>query len=314
MVGSNTGVGAPSRAEGSKEGNVVQQTDTRGDAIFRAVITVLVIGFSLITLYPVVILISNSFSDGYAIMAGKVLLWPVDVNLAAYRLVLKHKEIGQAYLNTITYTLVGTAINIVLTTLGAYPLSRKNLYGRSLLMMFFAFTMFFSGGMIPAYLNIRNLGLLNTIWALVLPGAVSVWNMIIMRTFFQNTIPDELWESAAIDGANDLTFFLKVVLPLSGTIMAVMVLFYGVGHWNAWFSAMIYMSTRSKYPLQLILREIITLSSSQDLSGAALSDAESVGEAVKYATMMVATLPIMCLYPFLQRYFVKGVMLGSIKG
>lgn len=284
------------------------------DKIFGFVVTSFMTLFAIATLYPMIILISSSFSDGYAIMSGKVILFPVGATIEPYKIVFRHPEIWGAYRNTIMYTLIGTIINITLTTLGAYPLSRPDLYGRNIFMGIIVFTMFFVGGMIPEYLLVRNLNLYNTLWAIVLPTSVSVWNLIIMRTFFQSNVPRELWESVTLDGANDLKFFVYIVLPLSAPIMAVMVLFYGVGNWNSWFSAMLYLSSRDRYPLQLILREIIIQSSTQDMAGASESDVESVGEGVKYATMMVATVPIMCLYPFLQRYFVKGVMVGALKG
>ena len=288
--------------------------DTAGDKAFRIIVTILITIVAVAMVYPFIVLLSSSFSDPMAIMRGEVWLFPVRPTIAAYQMVARHPDIWGAYANTIRYTLVGTSINIVLTVLGAYPLSRKDLYGRNFFMVMFLFTMFFSGGMIPSFLLVRNLGMLDTMWALILPTAISVWNLIIMRTFFQYTIPDELHESAALDGANDLVFLIKVVIPLSGPIIAVMVLFYGVGHWNAWFSALLYIQNRSLLPLQMILREIIIQFSTQDVAGAGVADAEMVGEGVRFATMMIATLPIMCLYPFLQRYFVKGVMIGALKG
>lgn len=284
------------------------------DRIFHITVVALLTITSLAFVYPILVLVSSSFSDAYAIMSGRVFFLPVNPTLAAYKLVFNHPEIWGAYGNTIKYTLIGTSINILMTVLGAYPLSRNDLYGKRILMGFVTFTMFFSGGLIPSFLLIRDLGLLDSMWAILLPTSVSVWNLVIMRTFFQNNIPNELWESAALDGANDMSFLFRIVLPLSGPILAVMVLFYGVGHWNSWFTSMLYFNTRAKYPLQMILREIIIQSSTQDLSGASVSDTEMIGEGVKYATMMVATVPIMCLFPFLQRYFVKGVMIGALKG
>jgi len=247
-------------------------------------------------------------------MANRVILLPKGFNINAYKMVFSHPEIGRSYINTIIYTVVGTFINLLFTTLGAYPLSRRDFYGRNIFTGIFVFTMFFSGGMIPSYLLVKDLKMLNTIWAIVLPGAVSTWNMVVMRTFFQNTIPVELQESAFIDGAGDFKVFLRIVLPLSTSILAVMTLFYGVGHWNSWFSALIYLSDRKKYPLQIILREILIQSDTSEMTGGPVSDLEKIGEGIKYATMVVATVPILCLYPFLQRYFVKGVMIGALKG
>jgi len=288
--------------------------ETFGEKLFEAVIIAILAIVCLLAAYPVILVASSSFSDPNAVITNKVLLWPVNPTQKAYNMVFGHPEIWRCYGNTIMYTLLGTAINVFLTAAGAYPLSRSDFCGRNFFMAIFIFTMFFSGGMIPSYLLVKNLGLLNSIWALLIPGAVSTWNLIIMRTFFQNTIPAELQEAAFVDGSNDLGVFFKIVLPLSTPIIAVMVLFYGVGHWNSWFSALLYLSDRSKYPLQIILREILIQSSTQDMSGGAISDQEMIGETIKYATMVVATLPILCLYPFLQRYFVKGVMIGAIKG
>ena len=195
----------------------------------------------------------------------------------------------------------------------AYPLSRKDFYVRNLFMGVFVFTMFFTGGMIPTFLIVQRLHLLNTMWALILPTAVSTYNLIIMRTFFESTIPFELVESASLDGCNDLVIFFRIVLPLSGPILAVMVLFYGVAQWNSWFPALLYISDRGLYPLQMVLREVLIQSDISNMAGSS-GDVEIIGDGLKYATMVVATLPIMCLYPFLQKYFVKGVMIGAVKG
>lgn len=296
----------------SKEKNKVNESFL--DRLFEYIIAIILILCSCIVLYPIILIISSSFSDPVAVMANKVKLFPIGATLKVYKMVFKNQEIWRTYGNTIVYTVVGTALNVFMTALGAYPLSRKDFGGRNVFMALFTFTMFFSGGMIPGYLLIKQLHMYNSMWALIIPGLVSTWNLIIMRTFFQSSIPMELQESAAIDGASDLKIFFSIILPLSGPIIAVMTLFYGVGHWNDWFSALLYISNRKKYPLQIILREILIQSSTQDMSGGAVSDQETVGEGIKYATMVISTLPIMCLYPFLQKYFVKGVMIGAIKG
>ncbi len=284
------------------------------DIVFEIITVFFLTIITIAVLYPIILVVSSSFSSPLAVISNQVKLLPVGFTLKMYQMVFKHPEIWGSYLNTVIYTVLGTTINILFTALGAYPLSRKDMFGRNIFTGLFVFTMFFGGGMIPSFLLIKNLGLYDKIWALVLPGAVSTWNLIIMRTFFQNSIPLELQESAFIDGASDITVFFKIIIPLSTPIIAVMVLFYGVGHWNDWFSALLYISKRAKYPLQIILREILIQSSTQDMSGGSLSDQEMIGEGIKYATMVVATLPILCLYPFLQRYFVKGVMVGAIKG
>ena len=234
-----------------------------------------------------------------------------------YKRVFANNDIMLGYKNTVFYTLTGIAVNLAMTVAGAYPLSRKDFYGRNFLMLLFTFTMFFSGGLIPTYLVIQRLNLINNFWVMIIPGAVSVYNMIIMRTFFQSTIPGELQEAAFIDGCSNIRILLKIVLPLSMPIIAVMVIFYGVAHWNAFFSALIYISDRTKYPLQLILREILIQNQMQEMMNQdteSLAQQQIMAEGIKYAVVIVASLPVLILYPFLQRYFVKGVMVGAIKG
>lgn len=275
------------------------------------VVFLLVCSFAF--LYPMWYVLVSSFSDPYAIASGQVTFWPIDFTIDAYKLVFDDDRIWSSYGNTMIYVVAGTLINLVLTTMGAYPLSRTNLPGKSVLMALIVFTMFFSGGLIPSYLNVRELGLYDTYWAILLPGAVSAFNLIVMRTFFQS-IPEGLIESAKIDGANDFRILWQMVLPLSMPVIAVMTLFYAVSHWNSWFSAMIYLQDPNLYPLQLILREILIQSSAQNMLSGATQDAVfRMSEAIKYATIIVATVPILVIYPFLQKYFVKGVMIGAIK-
>jgi putative aldouronate transport system permease protein len=277
-------------------------------------LNILLVGLGAVVFtYPVWFVLISSLSDAHAVAAGQITLWPVGWNLDAYHRVFEDQAVWQAYGNTLFYVVVGTAVNLILTTLGAYPLSRKNLYGSGLFMKIIVFTMFFSGGLIPYYLNVRNLGLFDTRWALIIPGAISAFNLIVMRTFFQS-IPDSLVESAKIDGANDFRVLLRIVLPLSMPVMAVMTLFYAVAHWNSWFNALIYLQDRTLYPLQLILREILTQNNTENLTlNVGQSDMQQISETIKYATIVVATVPILLIYPFLQKYFVKGVMIGAIK-
>ncbi|EGL19067.1 MULTISPECIES: carbohydrate ABC transporter permease [unclassified Paenibacillus] len=272
---------------------------------------------SLIVLYPLVFVLVASFSSPEAVMRGEVWLWPKDITWMGYTKIFQNNEILTGYLNTIVYTVVGTAINLILSVAAAYPLSRKDFAGRNAISALMVFTMFFSGGMVPSYLLVKNLGMLNTMWALIIPGAVSVYNIIIMRTFFQSSIPGEMQEAASIDGCSNLGILWKIVLPLSMPIIAVMILFYSVGHWNSYFSGLMYLTDRDKYPLQLFLREILIQGQMQEMLGVGDdSHARNVmeGEAIKYAVVIVANLPVLMLYPFLQRYFVKGVMIGSVKG
>lgn len=247
-------------------------------------------------------------------------LFPKGINFEGYKMVFKNSQIWNGYKNTIIYTTLGTTINLLVTLPAAYALSRKDFVGRNIIMGILVVTMFISGGLIPSYLLIRNLGMINTIWALIIPNAASVYNVIVTRTFFQTSIPEELTDSARIDGASNLSIFTRIVLPLSLPIIAVMALFYGVGHWNSYFSAMIYLKDQDLYPLQLVLRQILVL---QELSGEMtmtqatvelLEHQATVADTVKYAVIIVATLPLIVIYPFMQRFFVKGVMIGSIKG
>lgn len=284
-----------------------------GERMYTYVVNILLILFCLMILIPLLHIISGSFSNPMKLLRGEVGLLPKGFTLKMYETVFKDSDIWQGYWNTIVYTVVGTLISVALTARGAYPLSRKDCFGRNVFMGLFVFTMFFTGGMIPTYLLVKNLGMLNSMWALVLPSAVSTYNLIIMRTFFQSSIPGELVESASLDGCNDLGVFFRIVIPLSAPIFAVMVLFYGVAQWNSWFPSLLYISNRSMYPLQMVLREVLIQSDISNMAGST-GDVEIIGDGLKYATMVVATLPIMCLYPFLQKYFVKGVMIGAVKG
>jgi len=288
---------------------------SRSDRIFDMVnITICCIIFFLVA-YPLVYIISASFSDPLAVLQGRMVLWPIDPRVSAYFDVFKHQDVMTGYKNSLILVVLGTTTNMILTFFGAYILSRKDFFGRTFLTMMFAFTMFFSGGMIPTYLVVKSLGLLNTRWALILPGAISMYNLIVMRTFFQNSIPDSLIESAEVDGASQLYILFHIVVPLSHAIIAVIALFYGVGHWNQYFQALLYLSNRALYPLQLILREILLLSQVQDLVDTqGFADQLLQGEGIKYALIIVASVPVMVAYPFIQRHFVKGVMLGAIKG
>jgi putative aldouronate transport system permease protein len=257
-----------------------------------------------------------SLSNPYQVTAsGALLFWPKGFNPGAYRIVFRNPDVATGYANTLFYVIVGTSINILLTVLAAYVLSRKWVYGRNVIMMLITFTMFFGGGLIPNYLLVKNLHLMDTRWALILPNAVAVWNIIIMRTYF-NTIPDSMEESAKIDGATDMTVLFRIILPLSMPVIAVMILFYAVGQWNSWFPAVIFLRKRELFPLQLILREVLIQNDVTKVMKVA--DIEKGNDAyfrmlVKYSTIVVATLPVIFVYPFLQKYFISGIMIGSIK-
>ncbi|QNK57021.1 carbohydrate ABC transporter permease [Paenibacillus sp. PAMC21692] len=287
------------------------------DKIYYWISGVILAFILLAVTYPLVFILSASFSSGNAVSSGKVLLWPVDFSLEGYEAVFRNKDIWGAYLNTLLYTVLGTFINVTLVMTCAYALSRPKLRGRNFFMFLFTFTMFFSGGLIPFYILMKDLSLLNTIWVMVLPGALSVYNMIIARTFIQSTLPTELLEAAKVDGCSDVRFFFSFVLPLSKAVIAVIALFSAVGHWNAYFNGLIYLNDRDLYPLQIILREILIMNQ-VDLTmiiDPELQVANAHAAAVlKYALIVVATVPILCVYPFIQKYFVKGVMIGSLKG
>ena len=287
-----------------------------GEHLFNACNIAIMAILMVLTLYPIwhVFMASISVPSVVANVRG-LILWPQGgFSLETYQTCLKHPTLLIAYRNTILYVVLGTAINLVLTLLAAYVLSRKNLMLKPALLAMMMFTMYFGGGLIPTYLLINSLHMLNTIWAMVIPGAINVSNMIITRTYFVG-LPDSLEESARIDGANEWVVLFKIVLPLSAPIIAVMSLYYGVAHWNAWFDAMIYLRSRNLYPLALILREIVIngdVSSVQEEVD--VYEWKAVTETVKYGTIMLATIPIMCIYPFLQKYFAKGVLIGAVKG
>lgn len=295
--------------------------ETKGDKIFKFLNNLFLFLAFIIVLYPLIYIISASISSPAAVNSGKVWLLPKDITFEGYKLIFENSDIWRGYLNTILYTLLGTSINLAVTLPAAYALGRKDFVGRNFFTGMFVLTMFFEGGLIPTYLVVKNLGLIDTIWAMVLPNAAAIWNIIIARVFFQNTIPTELEEAAKIDGCSNFKLFTKIVLPLSTPIIAVMALFYGVDHWNSYFDALIYLKDRSMYPLQMILREILVL---QEMAGTGTSMNESLAEAmhskqqlasiIKYGVMIVSSLPVILVYPFLQRYFVKGVMIGSLKG
>lgn len=287
------------------------------DRIFYIVIGIFLTTILICVAYPLIYIISASFSSPYAVSTGKVIFFPVEFSLEGYEAVFKNKDVLVGYRNTIIYTVLGTVLNLCVTLCAAYPLSRRDLPFKNAFTFIFSFTMIFSGGMIPTYILMKDLGFINTMWAMIIPGAISVYNMIITRTFMQSSIPYELFEAAKIDGCNDFRYFFAIVLPLSKAVMAVLVLFYAVGHWNAYFNAFLYLNDRALYPLQLFLREIL-LANTIDMS--LVSDPElaaakqGMAELLKYSLIMVSSVPVMCLYPFVQKYFVKGVMIGSIKG
>jgi putative aldouronate transport system permease protein len=289
------------------------------DRVFDIINVIVLSGALLLVLYPLYFVVIASFSGPDRIYAGDVWLLPKDATLEGYARIFRDPAIWIGFRNSALYAVLGTLISVTLILTGGYALSRNDLYGRNIFTLFFVATMFFDGGLIPRYLLVRDLHLLNTIWAVVLPGAVGVWNLIIARTFFQTTIPDELREAAFIDGASNFQFFWKIALPLSLPLIAVMVLIHVVGNWNAFFDALIYLTDERLYPLQLVLRNIVTQSNVAAQS-AMLTDIESyaaqqrVAELIKYGMIVIASAPLLIFYPFVQKYFVKGLTIGAIKG
>ncbi len=274
----------------------------------------------IIVAVPLVIVLSQSISDPSAVLNGRVTLMPVGFTLKTYTYVFADRMIMTGYVNSIIYTVIGTAIAVFLTVCASYALSVKSLRGGRFILLLFTFTMIFSGGMIPTYLQIRSLKMIDTLWAIILPNAVSAYNLIIARTFFMNTIPGEIYESAEIDGASDMGMFVRIALPLSGSIIAIMALFYAVGLWNVYFDALIYLNSSDKYPLQMVLRNIMSNAQIQsqmvESTGSTVKNTEMMAltEALKYATIVCASVPMLILYPFIQKHFTKGLMIGSIKG
>lgn len=287
------------------------------DKVFYSVIGVVICFLTMVVLYPIVYIVAASFSSSAAVSEGIVWLWPVDFSLEAYKAVLEYKDIWLGYRNTIFYVIFGTILNVAMAMICAYPLARKDLWGRNVISFVLAFTMWFGGGMIPGYLLVKGLGMLNTPWALIIPGAMSVYNMIVARTFIQDNIPEELLEASRIDGCTDCQFFFRIVLPLSKAILAVLTLWHAVGHWNSYFSAFLYLSDKKLYPLQIFLKEILVQSNVS--SEIAVDVNESLQMAnmknlLKYAVIVVSTAPLFAFYPFVQKHFVKGVTIGSVKG
>lgn len=269
----------------------------------------------IVTLYPLYFIVIASFSDPYAVGSGQVWLFPKGFTLDGYKELLNQSRIWVGYGNTILYTIVGTAIGLAVNLSAAYALSRKDLFGRKTLTMFFIFTMFFNGGLIPTFLTIRDFGLYDTFWVMVLPFAVGVFDIIVARTFFQNSIPSDLWEAAQMDGCGNLRYYFQIVLPLSKAIISVLALWIAVGHWNSYFNALIYIKNQDLYPLQLVLRNILITNQMQsDMgTGEAAQIALRLANMLRYSVIIVATVPIMCVYPFVQKYFNQGVMIGAVK-
>lgn len=305
------------------KGSASQQIVNSGglaDRLYTAVVVVVSIVAFLVVAYPLYFIIIASISNSTMVNQGQVILWPKDINFYGYEQIFKDNRIWQGYLNTVIYTVLGTLLNLIITLPSAYALSQKKFKARKIIMPLFVFTMYFGGGMIPTYLLIRDLHLLNTPWIMIVNGALSVFNLIIVRTFFESSIPEELHEAAVLDGCSHFRYFISVVLPLSKAVISVIALYYMVGHWNDFFSALLYINSDELQPLQVILRNILL--SNQAFAGGAGSGAgtgagsyaQQFADQIKYAVIIVSTVPMLIIYPFLQKYFEKGVMIGAVKG
>ena len=290
---------------------------SKGDRVFYGIAYTTIVVLTIIVIVPLLNVLASSFSAASAVTAGRVWFWPVNPTLENYKTILSYKSVWLGYRNTIFYTVAGTAINIAMTLICAYPLSQRSFSGRKFLSFVFFVPMIFSGGMIPNYMLMRDIKLLNSVWAVLLPGSISVYNMIVTRTFIQSTIPEEMAEAARIDGCSPARYFISFILPLSKTIIAVIGMYYAVAHWNSYFNAFLYLNDRELYPLQLYLREILVNS---QFDASSITDPEIIemmqglADTLKYVVIVVSTLPLMMVYPFVQKYFVKGVMIGSVKG
>ena len=292
---------------------------SKGDRIMDTTINVIMFLLFLVVLYPLVYVVSSSFSSGDAVFNGKVILWPVDFSTYGYEIVLKFPKVWVGYKNTIIITVLGTIMNVFTTTLVAYPLSRREFQGKGFYMFIFMFTMWFGGGLVPTYILMTNLGLINNRLAVMLTGLVSVSNMVVMRSFFRSSIPADLHDAARVDGISDIGYLVKIVLPLSKAIFSVVTLYYAVAHWNSYFSAMIYLRDPDMITLQQVLKDLLaqanpSLEDVQGLTAEEISQMQYSADLMKYSLIVVSSAPILCAYPFVQKYFEKGVMIGSVKG
>ncbi|WP_308634960.1 carbohydrate ABC transporter permease [Paenibacillus silvisoli] len=288
-----------------------------GDKLFLTLVYAFLAFILLAVLYPLLYIVSSSFSSPQAVISGRVWLFPVEFSLAGYKAIFSNPQVMTGYGNSLFYTVFGVLINVTMTVMLAYPISKSTFYGRNVIMVILVITMMFSGGLIPYYLTVKNLGILDTRWAMLLPGAMAVWQVIIARTFFQTSIPKELGEAAELDGCTDMGFLWRVVLPLSKPILAVLVLMYAVGHWNAYFEALIFLKSQELFPLQIVLRNILILNSidsSMMVDANKMAAMQGLKDLLKFSLIVVATVPVLAIYPFVQKYFVQGILIGSLKG
>jgi putative aldouronate transport system permease protein len=287
------------------------------EKIFIILVYLILIIIGLVVLIPLIYVLAASFSDPQAVIEGKVFLWPVNPTLRGYEAVFKYHRITTGFKNSFIYMIFGTLVNIVMTVLAAFPLSRKEFTARKPLNIIFMITVIFNGGMVPTFLLVDSLGMRNTIWAMIIPGALSVWNMMICRTYMETSIPDELFEAATVDGCKPFRYLVSVVVPLSKPVLAVLVLYYGVGHWNSYFNALLYLNKPEMHPLQIALRDILVINTVDPTlitNVEVMAEKQGLVDLLKFSTIVVSSVPVLAIYPFVQRYFVEGVMIGSVKG
>jgi ABC-type glycerol-3-phosphate transport system permease component len=312
------GIRRTGRRQGPRGSQRTAIEETRTDKIFLVGVRIMLWLALIVVAVPLIYIVANSFSSASAVSGGRVLLWPIEPSIKAYQEAFSDPLIMKGYLNSFIYAIGGTLISVTLTIAIAYPLSRRTFYGRNVIMSALIFTMLFSGGLIPTYLVVQDLGMLNTRWAMVIPSAIGVWQVIIARTFFRSTIPDELYEAATIDGASDLRFLWSIVIPLSKPVIAVIALMYAIFQWNSYFDALIYLKDPGLYPLQIVLRNVLilnTLSGSTTTTNLAQQlEQQQLANVLKYALIVISSLPVLIIYPFVARYFTKGVMVGAVKG
>ncbi len=291
---------------------------SKKDRIFLVVNTSILTLFLLIVFYPMWLVLISSFSDPNAVTAGKVIIFPVGFSLEGYKAILSYKMIVRGFMNSLVLMVLGTVFCLIVTALGGYPLSRSDLPGKKYIMFIFTFTMYFGGGMIPYFLLIRDLHLMNTIWALVVPSALNVWNIILMKTYFQTSVPDEIFQAARVDGCSDIVYLVRIGLPLAKPIIAVLSLFTAVGMWNSYFNALLFLNDTELFPLQLVLRDILVVNATNttefNLDVESIKRQQEMVALLKYSVIVASSAPLMILYPFVQKYFVKGIMVGSLKG
>ena len=303
------------RAE-RREARVRRIRESRTDRMFTVCVYLLLTVFLAVVLLPLLYIVASSFSSPEAVSSGRVLFWPVEFSLRGYRAVFENPQIIQGYVNSLFYTVVGTVVSVVMTIAIAYPMSRRTLVGRNLVMSLILFTMLFTGGLIPTYLVVQQVGLLDTRWALIVPQAIGVWQVIIARTYFRTVIPDELVEASQLDGCGDLRFLWSVVIPLAKPMIAVIALMYAIYQWNSYFDALIYLKNPDLFPLQIVLRNILILNtySGGAIDASVVLQRQQLADLLKYSLIVVASVPVLLIYPFVARYFTKGIMIGAVKG